>query len=681
MYGRIISVLFSVLLVSCSAKETYNVRIIPQPAEMEVLPGKVQLAGKGVRVKAPDSVRTEVFRILSDSGLGIDLSSSRGMEISVCDSLSSGMLSGEAYEIDSSDGKVTVSATSVSGVFNAVKTLEQSLLPDGSVPAMKIADEPRFRYRGFMLDISRHFYGKDFIIKQIEALSRYKINVLHLHLTDAAGWRLEIPDFPGLTETAAWRTEARWKNWWNGGRNYSMEGSDGAYGGYLTADDVREIVSYAADRNMTVIPEIEMPSHSDEVLAVYPELSCSGKPYVNSDFCVGNDSTYVFIEKVLSYVMELFPSEYIHIGGDEASKEAWKVCPECRRLMEDKNMSSVDELQSYFVGRVEKFIASKGRRMIGWDEIMDDDAHFSDSAVVMSWRGEDGAVAAVKSGRDAVLSPGAYCYFDAYQDAPHTLPEAMSGYLPLMKVYSYEPLSGVDLTDGQMSGILGVQANLWTEYVPDEEHAEFMMYPRIMAISEIGWTPSEKKDPESFRTAASREVTWLDSMGYNPFDISLEYGERPESFRKVDHLALGASVTYNAPYCPRYVAGGDTALVDGIRGGWTYADGRWQGFISPERLDVTVDLGQSRSVSYVGMDFMQICAPGVFFPASFEVSFSEDNVSFRAVHEEKLDVIKDDQVKFTTLCWEGSDNARYIRIRARSGAFGGYIFTDEIVVK
>ena len=456
-----------------------------------------------------------------------------------------------------------------------------------SVPSVEIEDTPRFAYRGLMLDVSRHFSTKEFIKKQIDALAYYKINRLHLHLTDAAGWRLEIKKYPLLTDFAAWRTDPTWKKWWNGGRKYLRYDEPGASGGYYTQDDIREILEYARQHYITVIPEIEMPSHSEEVLAAYPQLSCSGEPYKNSDFCVGNEETFTFLENVLTEVMELFPSEYIHVGGDEAGKSAWKTCPKCQKRMKDEHLANVDELQSYLIHRIEKFLNNHGRRLLGWDEILQ--GGIAPNATVMSWRGEEGGIAAVTSGHHAIMTPGAYCYLDSYQDAPYSQPEAIGGYLPLKKVYAYDPVPA-SLTAEQAKLVYGVQGNLWVEYIPTPEHVEYMIYPRMLALAEVAWSAPERKSWPDFHTRALSAVADLQKKGYHPFDLSKEIGSRPESLQPVSHLALGKKVTYNSSYSPHYPAQGNTALTDGIRGDWTYGDGSWQGFISDNRLDVTIDM-------------------------------------------------------------------------------------------
>ena len=531
----------------------------------------------------------------------------------------------ESYTLSVTPQQILIRATSGAGLFYGVQTLLQLAQPSGagsySIASVEIEDTPRFAYRGLMLDVSRHFSTKEFIKKQIDALAYYKINRLHLHLTDAAGWRLEIKKYPLLTEFAAWRTDPTWKQWWNGGRKYVRFDVPGAYGGYYTQDDIREILEYARQHYITVIPEIEMPSHSEEVLAAYPQLSCSGEPYKNSDFCVGNEETFTFLENVLTEVMELFPSEYIHIGGDEAGKSAWKTCPKCQKRMKDEHLANVDELQSYLIYRIEKFLNNHGRHLLGWDEILQ--GGIAPNATVMSWRGEEGGIAAVTSGHRAIMTPGAYCYLDSYQDAPYSQPEAIGGYLPLKKVYSYNPVPA-SLTAEQAKLVYGVQGNLWVEYIPTPEHVEYMIYPRILALAETAWSAPERKSWPDFHTRALSAVADLQAKGYHPFDLKKEIGSRPESLQSVSHLALGKKVIYNSPYSSHYPAQGNTALTDGIRGDWTYGDGSWQGFISDNRLDVTIDMEKETSIHSVTAAFMQVVGAEVFLPETVVISISDD---------------------------------------------------------
>ncbi len=589
----------------------------------------------------------------------------------------------ESYTLSVTPQQILIRATSGAGLFYGLQTLLQLAQPSGagsySIASVEIEDTPRFAYRGLMLDVSRHFSTKEFIKKQIDALAYYKINRLHLHLTDAAGWRLEIKKYPLLTEFAAWRTDPTWKQWWNGGRKYVRCDAPGTYGGYYTQDDIREILEYARQHYITVIPEIEMPSHSEEVLAAYPQLSCSGEPYKNSDFCVGNEETFTFLENVLTEVMELFPSEYIHIGGDEAGKSAWKTCPKCQKRMKDEHLANVDELQSYLIHRIEKFLNNHGRHLLGWDEILQ--GGIAPNATVMSWRGEEGGIAAVTSGHRAIMTPGAYCYLDSYQDAPYSQPEAIGGYLPLKKVYSYNPVPA-SLTAEQAKLVYGVQGNLWVEYIPTPEHVEYMIYPRILALAETAWSAPERKSWPDFHARALSAVADLQAKGYHPFDLKKEIGSRPESLQSVSHLALDKKVIYNSPYSSHYPAQGNTALTDGIRGDWTYGDGSWQGFISDNRLDVTIDMEKETSIHSVTAAFMQVVGAEVFLPETVVISISDDGTHFTELRNQHFEVSKETPIRFTDISWQGEAKGRYVRYQAQAGSeFGGWIFTDEIIVK
>lgn len=589
----------------------------------------------------------------------------------------------ESYTLSVTPERIQIQATSGAGLFYGIQTLLQLSVSSDTgvitVSAVEVQDTPRFAYRGLMLDVSRHFFTKEFVKKQIDALAFYKINRLHLHLTDAAGWRIEIKKYPLLTEFAAWRTDANWKKWWNGDRKYLRFDEPGASGGYYTQDDIREIVEYARQHFITVIPEIEMPAHSEEVLAAYPQLSCAGEPYKNADFCVGNEETFTFLENVLTEVLELFPSEYIHIGGDEAGMAAWKTCPKCQKRMKDEHLSHVDELQSYLIHRIEKFLNARGRRLLGWDEILK--GGLAPNATVMSWRGEEGGIAAVTSGHRAVMTPGSHCYLDSYQDAPYSQPEAIGGYLPLKKVYAYNPVAA-SLSAEQAKLVYGAQVNLFTEYVPTPEHVEYMLYPRTLALAEVAWSAPERKSWPDFHARALKAVLDLQAKGYHPFDLKNEIGSRPESTKTAAHLALGKKVIYNAPYSPHYPAQGNTALTDGIRGDWTYGDGCWQGFINGKRLDVTIDMEAETSIHSVTAAFMQVVGAEVFLPASVTISISDDGINFTELKHQTFEVTKEVPIKFTDISWEGNAQGRYVRYQAQAGKeFGGWIFTDEIIVK
>ena len=675
------SVLFSTLLLignSCSDRK--GIDVIPMPRSIEYHSGNFTISPE---TKFYTNLSAESRQALTDYLEGTSLGSvpfaesatgNNGIELNLCDS--SIVTGKEAYRIEIDKKGVRLSANTETGIFYGLQTLLQ-LLNNGdnkTLPALTINDSPRFPYRGLHLDVSRHFFDKEFVKKQLNAMAYFKMNRLHWHLTDGAGWRIEIKKYPRLTSFAAWRPFDKLNDWWVGGRTFCEQDDPRAVGGYYTQDDIREVVAYAAERHITIIPEIEMPGHS-EVLATYPELSCSGKPYVNADFCIGTEKTFEFLENVLLEVIDLFPSEYIHIGGDEASKSSWKTCPRCQKRMADKHLNSVDELQSYMIHRIEKFLNDHGRKIIGWDEIIE--GGLSPTATVMSWRGEEGGIKAVKAGNQAIMTPGKYCYLDAFQDAPNTQPMAIGG----EKVYSFEPVPD-SLSTKEAELILGVQGNVWTEHIPTPEHYEYMIYPRILALAEIGWSPSEVKKWDNFHTRALQAVNILREQGYNPFPLEKEIGDKPESYQKVNHLAIGKKVTYANPYSNHYAAQREKTLVDGVRGGWMYNDDRWQGFIDCD-FDVTIDLGKETDIKQVCAEFIQLKGPYVWLPKQVIISSSVDGKHYDTLATVDNDISPDiETLQFKEFGWEGNAKARYIRYKALSnGIAGGWLFTDEIRIK
>lgn len=678
------ALLFSAsVFTACAPVAEQTLSVTPVPMEVNWQRGSFRPdASTSLWIEAPEADRSILAEYLQASPLALKLADSQSgnqVVLKQTDALE-GITSPEGYVLSVNSDGVRIEALSGAGLFYGVQTLLQMAAdaPEG-MTAVTVKDEPRFEYRGIMLDVSRHFRSKEFVKRQIDLLSYYKINRLHLHLTDAAGWRIEIKKYPRLTQFAAWRPQAVWKDWWNGKREYCEETDPRAQGGYYTQDDIRELVAYAQKHYVTIIPEIEMPSHSEEVLTAYPELSCTHVPYKQSDFCIGNEKTFEFLENVLTEVMELFPSEYIHIGGDEAGKASWPNCKLCQARMKKEGLKDVNELQSYSIHRMERFLNSHGRKLLGWDEILD--GGLAPNATVMSWRGTEGGLAAIRSGHKAIMSPGQYCYLDGYQDAPYSQPEAIGGYLPLKKVYGYEPVPD-SLSADEAKLMYGVQANLWTEYIPTEEHAEYMLYPRAIALAEVAWSKPENKSWEDFHPRALKIVDELKAKGYHPFELKNEIGNRKEAETPVEHLALGKKVTYNAPYWENYPAAGEATLTDGLRGGWNYNDQLWQGFVTKDRVDVVIDLEKETPIHSVAADFMQICGPEVFMPERVVISVSNDGKEFTQLAEIKHEVVRDDAVTFKNFGWEGEASARYIRYQAlASDKFGGVLFTDEIVVK
>lgn len=650
----------------------------------------------------------------------------------------------ESYDLCVSRSSVDIDARTPAGLIYGIQTLAQlNYLTEGNgIPCLIINDTPRFAYRGLHLDVSRHFYSVEFLKKQLDVMSFYKMNRFHWHLTDGAGWRIEIKKYPRLTNFAAWRPYNNWKEFWFGERLYCDQTDERAKGGYYTQEDVKEVVAYAQKLNITVIPEIEMPGHSDEVLAAYPNLSCKGKPYTSGEVCIGNEDTYKFLTDVLSEVCELFPSEYIHIGGDEADHKNWKECSKCQNIIRTKGLKNEHELQSYLIQRIENFLSTKGKKLIGWDEIIE--GGLSPYATVMAWRGEAGGIKAAQMGHDAIMTPGNWLYFDAYQDNPATEPEAIGGYLPLSRVYSYEPVPD-SLSLEEKSHIVGVQANIWTEYIQTEEHAEYMIYPRLLALSELGWCMADAKDWDRFLPAANKHLEILKAKGINAHQISnsviatevvdvenkkielsfrcdkmpveiryTEDGTEPtksstlykspisikdsatvkvaifqnderitevQTFTPLYHKAIGKKVSYNIPHCSHYVAKGEATLTDGYNGGASYGDGSWQGF--NKDVDVVLDMGEVTEIKAIEVNFMQQAGPWIWFPEYVDIYMSEDGENWRNVKHIDNDVPRDTEgLLIQNFGFNGNESCRYIRYTAHQlPKEGAYMFIDEIKIK
>jgi len=440
--------------------------------------------------------------------------------------LDSSVKNPEGYQLDIAPKGVIIHAKTAVGLFYAIQTIRQllpveveksSIVPNLklSLPACQIIDEPRFAYRGMHLDVGRHLFPLPAIKRYIDMLALHKMNTFHWHLTEDQGWRIEIKKYPKLTEIGAFRKETVVGT--NKKEGNTFDGT--RYGGFYTQDEVREIVRYAASKFITVIPEIEMPGHALAALTSYPELSCTGGPFevrklwgIDEDvFCAGNEKTFNFLQDVLTEVMELFPSKYIHIGGDECPKKRWEKCPKCQQRIKDEGLKNELELQSYFIRRIEKFVSSKGRNIIGWDEILE--GGLAPGATVMSWRGEEGGIEAAKSGHDVVMTPGKYTYFCYYQcEDRESQPLALGGYVPLEMVYGYNP-TPKELSTEEQKHILGLQGCLWSEIIPTPEILEYMAYPRTFAIAETGWTPENRKNFTDFVTRLEVLHKRYDALG------------------------------------------------------------------------------------------------------------------------------------------------------------------------
>ncbi|MBC8182859.1 beta-N-acetylhexosaminidase [candidate division KSB1 bacterium] len=438
-------------------------------------------------------------------------------------------LGDEGYKLTVDTNFVSISAAKPAGLFYGVQTLRQ-LLPveieskepvadvKWKISCVEIEDIPRFKWRGAHLDVCRHFFPKEFVKKYIDILAMHKLNTFHWHLTEDQGWRVEIKKYPKLTEIGAWRVDRNGIHW--NKREPQQPVEKATYGGFYTQEEIKEIVEYAKNRFITVVPEIEMPGHAVAALASYPEYSCFGGPFtvitggywpIKDIYCAGKEGTFEFLENILDEVIPLFPGEFFHIGGDEAFKENWEKCPDCQNRIKEEGLKNEHQLQSYFIKRIEKFLNSKGKRLIGWDEILE--GGLAPNATVMSWRGFEGGIEAANAGHDVVMSPTSHCYFDYYQ-AKKGEPLAIGGFLPLKKVYSFEPIPP-KIDPDKKHHILGAQANVWTEYIPTPEHAEYMLLPRLSALAEVVWSPENLRNYKSFQYRMKKHYVRLTNMGVN----------------------------------------------------------------------------------------------------------------------------------------------------------------------
>ena len=658
-----------------------------------------------------------------------------------------GKIPAEGYELKVTKKTIILEGGSGAGLFYGMQTLVQLLPPElfnpgklqpgkeWNIPCVEIKDKPRFKYRGMHLDVSRHFFPKEFVMRYIDLIAMYKLNTFHWHLTDDNGWRIEIKKYPKLMQVAAWHVDHENLPW--GERPQQKPDEKATYGGYYTQDQVREIVEYAKQRYVTIIPEIEMPAHSVEVLAAYPSLSCTGGPFTvppgsywpNTDIlCAGNDSVFTFLEDVLTEVIGLFPSQYIHVGGDEADKTRWKACPKCQARIKSEGLKDEKELQSYFIKRIEKFLISKNRKMIGWDEILE--GGLAPEATVMSWRGVDGGITAAKQGHDVIMTPTSHCYFDYYQGDREFEPKAIGGFLSLKKVYHYEPTPS-ELTKEQSKYILGAQGNVWTEFIPTIEHAEYMAIPRMIGLSEVVWTSKELKNWKDFQQRMKSQYQRLDFMKVNyckgsfKVDIKTSWdrkkqiinaileSEQPDvqinytlngndptekspvyngpveiksnSYMKagifVDgrlkqkvsesgiliHKASGKPVKYYQAYNDRYTGGGDEALANGLRGTVNHRDCNWQGYLGND-MEVMIDLGKEDSIMSVSATFLQNTASWIFMPDSVIISLSPDGKRFHSINEVWNDLSKNIDRPVIKQFSQGypMTKARYIKVKAKN---------------
>lgn len=698
-YPHYLILLIAFLIIQCDSKplQVEEIGIIPRPIELIKNSGSF-LLNKEIRIEydkeLSESASYLIGFIVDELGINERLENQGDIVLRY----DSNIESNEGYELEVSSNKIEILASSNSGAFYGIQSLLQMLpvTPDRSrdiyIPAVKIKDAPRFKYRGMHLDVGRHMYSVDFIKKYIDMMARLKLNTFHWHLTEDQGWRIEIKKYPKLQEIAAFRKETLVGHYSDQPHQFDGE----PYGGFYTQEQIKEIVAYASRRQITIIPEIEMPGHSQAAIAAYPELGCTGEQVevatkwgVFEEVYCPTETTFKFLEDVIDEVVELFPGKYIHIGGDEAPKTRWKNCNHCQKLIKEKGLKDEHGLQSYFIQRMEKYINSKGKQIIGWDEILE--GGLAPNATVMSWRGTSGAVEAAKEGHDVVLTPTSHCYFDYYQSDSDDEPLAIGGFLPLEKVYSYEPVPK-ELTVEESQYVLGAQGNVWTEYMPTSEQAEYMAFPRMIALSEVVWSETDKKDYKDFikrlefyqKRMDNWDINYANhiyevkgdlrntngkltyelntvsdsypiyySVNENEPNIKYEHpvevnesmtlravvkNENKELGQTFEqninlHNAVGANINIDKKPHPSYNAGGKQALINGISGSNTrFGDKEWLGFWG-EDIEITLEFDEPIDVEMISTRFYNGNGQWIYAPKSAFIAFNEEKpieVSFQS---------------------------------------------------
>ncbi len=680
----------ALLLAGAVARGQAVPELIPAPADLQLDGGSLDLRCPWVvTADAPllGTVEAELLALHPASELACFVPTPISFHRVAFDTL----MPPEWHRVQVTGGGITITAPSEAGLYRGSRTLVQLLehgRTSGSLPCLTITDHPRFPWRGMHLDVCRHFFGVDFVKTYIDLLARYKMNSFHWHLTEDQGWRIGIKKYPKLTDVGAWRSGSQV------GPYSRREYDSVAYGGFYTQDEIKEVVAYATARHITIVPEIEMPGHAMAALASYPQLGCTGGPYevqkgwgvFDDVFCAGNDSVFTVLEDVLTEVMALFPGPYIHIGGDECPKERWKTCAKCQARMKANGLKDEHELQSYFIQRIEKFVNSKGRKIIGWDEILE--GGLAPNAAVMSWRGTEGGVAAAKQKHHVVMSPGSHCYFDHYQGDPANEPLAIGGHTTVQKVYGYEPIPA-ELKPEEAEYILGAQGNVWTEYILTPEHVEYMAAPRMLALAEVLWSPKEKRDEADFIQRLENEFPKLEAMTVNAskslynvgFKLSpggagdvrvelrcpspgppvvLDEGStaaalytapfivngdrtvtaicrnengllrgRPAQRKFSFNLATARPITLSVPPNERYNDGGAFTLVDGITAQEKRVNTEWLGW--REGVTITVDLGSVQDVRTVSIGALNETYSWIHLPERVDFSVSKDGKTFMAV--------------------------------------------------
>ncbi len=698
------------IFILCSTASAQNLSLIPAPASFVPQKGKFAISAK-TSLKYPASFAKEAaaFQQMLSAVYGFTLSENPAEEnVIVIDNGQSGQLiTPEAsHTIKIEDKKISIGSPGNDGSFYALMSLLQLMNnKKNEIQCGTITDQAAYKWRGMHLDVSRHFFPKDFIKKYIDLIALHKMNTFHWHLTDDQGWRIEIKKYPLLTKKGAWRKGNMI------GHALKQRYDTLSYGGYYTQAEIKEIVEYAAARNVTVVPEIEMPGHSQAALAAYPQFACKdttfsvGKRWgVYEDVFCSKDETFKFIEDVLSEVTELFPSTYIHIGGDECPKTRWKQCAKCQERIKNEGLKNEEELQSYFIKRVEKFINSKGKKLIGWDEILE--GGLAPNAAVMSWRGTEGGEKAAKENHNVVMTPGSYCYFDHYQAMPEYEPVAIGGFTTLQKVYSYDPTPEF-LSDGQKKFILGAQGNVWTEYINTAKDVEYMALPRMSALAEALWTKPGNKNWDNFSLRMADHFSFLDKMkvnysrslydvhyktrqnksadgyevvlssqckgiiryttdGKEPDNKSQEYtspfafdksttvkaalfidGKMAGRVMKKDFmvsLASGRNVKYNNPLAEGFDKQGTFGLVNGVLESASLQRNMCTGWRNRD-ANFIVDLGGQKEVKKVTLYFLQDTKNAVIQPKSVTVYFTTDGSRYQIAGKAKYAYSGEDYMK------------------------------------
>ncbi len=720
-----------------------QVSIIPQPVSLQMGKGSfvidnntaLQYNPASKDLKAAAAFFSSAIKNISGVNLPAQAKKPKAITLSLAKTAD---LGDEGYLLNVTPASVVITANTRAGIVYGLQTVLQTLPAVRTnaalqIPTMQVKDYPRFKWRGMHLDVSRHFFSPDLVKQYIDLMATYKMNTFHWHLTDDQGWRIEIKKYPKLTQVGAWRVDQNDKVW--GQRPQATENETPTYGGYYTQDQVKEIVRYAAERNITIVPEIEMPGHSAAAVASYPFLSCTQRPqlpmtggnyqHISSNYCAGNDSVFHFLEDVLSEVINLFPSPYIHVGGDEVDKGPWKACPKCQARIKAEGLKNEEELQSYFIRRMEAFVIRKKRKMIGWDEILE--GGLAPEATVMSWRGEAGGIEAAKMNHDVVMTPGNPVYFDHYQGDPASEPLAIGGFNTLKRVYEYEPIPK-ELNEEQAKHVLGAQANLWTEFVTTPSHVLYMVLPRMLALAEVVWSPKEAKNWSSFNDRlqhhfktfdqkalpygkgnfkvdirpASQAGQLLVTLGTEAYKGEIYYttdGSQPTlQSRKytnpvridsslvlkavtvvngnvmslipaqqafVLHKAIGRNVVYANPVSQYYLADGPNSLTDGVRGTTTVGK-YWHGF-SGKDLIATIDLGEEQNIHSLALGCLQAYRDWIMLPQWVKFEVSSDGKNFTEVKTVSNDVSVNEQaavIKDFTARFP-QQKARFVRVTAK----------------